>query len=83
MGLAACYGQWEAALPCLPHTLCHPGEGPVWSCRTYLLPPGTTVQRTSDAADKGRNVTAENFALRSQQGQRQGPLIGLDLGYET
>lgn len=51
-------GSGRRGLPCLPHTQCRPGEGPAWSCRTYLLPPGTTVQRTSDAADKGRKVTA-------------------------
>lgn len=55
-------GSGRQGLPCLPHTQCHPGEGPTWSCRTYLLPPGTTVQRTSDAADKGRNIIAENTA---------------------
>lgn len=77
--------QWEAGLPCRPHTQCRPGEGPAWSYRRRRLPPGTTAQRTSDAVNKERNMTAKNSAHRSELWSRGGGGQGtptLDLGFE-
>lgn len=74
------WGQWEAGLPCRPHTQCRPGEGPAWSYRRRRLPPGTTAPRTSDAVNKERN-SARRSELWSWGGGGWGT-PSLDLGFE-
>lgn len=42
-------GSGGNVLPCLPHTLFHPAEGPAWSCRTSLPQLDTRGRHTSGA----------------------------------